>query len=59
MGQPDSALYWALRSNVVPRPEEDNYGYARPYYMLGAAYAAKGERQLAEVHFRAGHRGCG
>ncbi len=51
MGQPDSALYWAQRSNVVPRPEEDNYGYARSYYMLGAAYAAKGERQLAEVHF--------
>ena len=51
MGQPDSALYWAQRSNIVPRPEDDTYAYARSYYMLGAAYAAKGERQLAEVHF--------
>ena len=51
MGQPDSALYWAQRSNIIARPEEDNYAYARSYYMLGAAYAAKGERQLAEVHF--------
>ena len=51
MGQPDSALYWAQRSNIIPRPEDDDYGYARSYYMLGAAYAAKGERQLAEVHF--------
>ena len=51
MGQPDSALYWAQRSNIIPRPAEDDYAYARSYYVLGAAYAAKGERQLAEVHF--------
>ncbi|HRD53540.1 MAG TPA: tetratricopeptide repeat protein, partial [Flavobacteriales bacterium] len=51
MGQPDSALYWAQRSNIIARPEDDDYAYARSYYMLGAAYAAKGERQLAEVHF--------
>jgi len=51
MGQPDSALYWAQRSNIIPRPEDDDYAYARSYYMLGAAYAAKGERELAEVHF--------
>ena len=51
MGQPDSALYWAQRSNIIPRPEDDDYAYARSYYMLGSAYAAKGERQLAEVHF--------
>ncbi len=51
MGQPDSALYWAQRSNIIPQPKDDDYGYARSYYVLGAAYAAKGERQLAEVHF--------
>ncbi|MEO8066315.1 MAG: tetratricopeptide repeat protein [Flavobacteriales bacterium] len=51
MGQPDSALYWAQRSNIIPRPEDDDYAYARSYYMLGEAYAAKGERELAEVHF--------
>jgi len=51
MGQPDSALYWAQRSNIIPRPEDDNYAYARSYYMLGAAYAVKGERELANVHF--------
>ncbi|MBL7964783.1 MAG: tetratricopeptide repeat protein [Flavobacteriales bacterium] len=51
MGQPDSALYWAQRSNIITDPGSDPYAYARSYYMLGAAYAAKGERQLAEVHF--------
>ncbi|MFZ1687149.1 MAG: tetratricopeptide repeat protein, partial [Flavobacteriales bacterium] len=51
MGQPDSALYWAQRSNIIGSPADDDYGYSRSYYMLGAAYAAKGERQLAEVHF--------
>ncbi|MBK8950680.1 MAG: hypothetical protein IPM68_18045 [Flavobacteriales bacterium] len=50
MGQADSALYWAQRSNIVTNPAEDTYGYARSYYVLGAAYAAKGERDLAEVH---------
>ncbi|MEO8066665.1 MAG: tetratricopeptide repeat protein, partial [Flavobacteriales bacterium] len=51
MGQPDSALYWAQRSNTVARPVDDESGYARSFYVLGAAYAAKGDRQLAEVHF--------
>lgn len=51
MGLPDSALYWAQRSNIVAQPGDDPYAYARSYYMLGAAYASKGERQLAEVHF--------
>ncbi|MEO8734455.1 MAG: tetratricopeptide repeat protein, partial [Flavobacteriales bacterium] len=51
MGRPDSALYYAQRSNTIARPADDEYGYARSYYMLGAAYAAKGERELAEVHF--------
>ena len=52
MGQADSALYWAQRSNIVTDPAQDTYGYARSYYVLGAAYAAKGERELAEVHFK-------
>ena len=52
LGQPDSALYWAQRSNMIPDPGEDDYGYARSYYMLGAAYAARGDRELAEVHFK-------
>ncbi|MBL7985557.1 MAG: hypothetical protein JNM91_11190 [Flavobacteriales bacterium] len=51
MGQPDSALYWAQRSNIITDPGSDPYAYARSYYMLGAAYAAKRERQLADVHF--------
>ncbi|MBK7946557.1 MAG: tetratricopeptide repeat protein [Flavobacteriales bacterium] len=51
MGQADSALYYAHRSNTIREPEEDPYGYARSYYTLGAAYAAKGDRVLAEVHF--------
>ena len=51
MGQPDSALYWAQRSNIITDPGADPYAYARSYYMLGSAYAAKRERQLADVHF--------
>ena len=51
MGQPDSALYWAQRSNIITDPGSDPYAYARSYYMLGAAYAAKRERKLADVHF--------
>ena len=51
MGDPDSALYWAQRSNIITDPGSDPYAYARSYYMLGAAYAAKRERQLADVHF--------
>ncbi len=51
MGQPDSALYWAQRSNIISDPASDPYAYARSYYMLGAAYAAKHERELANVHF--------
>ena len=51
MGQPDSALYWAQRSNIITDPGSDPYAYARSYYVLGAAYAAKRERQLADVHF--------
>jgi tetratricopeptide (TPR) repeat protein len=51
MGQPDSALFWAQRSNIIARPEDDPYAYAFSYFRLGAAYAALGERMLAEVHF--------
>ncbi|MBL0035039.1 MAG: hypothetical protein IPP26_04565 [Flavobacteriales bacterium] len=51
MGQPDSALYWAQRSNIITDPGSDPYAYARSYYVLGAAYAAKQERELADVHF--------
>ena len=51
MGKPDSALYWAQRSNIITDPGSDPYAYARSYYVLGAAYAAKRERQLADVHF--------
>jgi len=51
MEKPDSALYWAQRSNIIADPGSDPYAYARSYYVLGAAYAVKGERELAEVHF--------
>ena len=51
MGLVDSALYFAQRSNIIDRPSDDPYGYARSYYLLGAAYAAKRDHVLAEVHF--------
>jgi len=51
MGQADSALYCAQRSNIIRQPMDDPYGYARSYYTLGAAYAAKHDRVLSEVHF--------
>ena len=51
MGQADSALYFAQRSNIIDQPSDDPYGYARSFYLLGAAYAAKGDRVLADVHF--------
>jgi len=37
MGQADSALYFAQRSNIIDRPSDDPYGYTRSYYLLGAA----------------------
>ncbi len=52
MGKPDPALYFAQRSNITARPSDDTYGYARSYFVLGAAYAAKGDHELAEVHFK-------
>ena len=51
MGQADSALYYAQRSNIIREPVDDPYGYARSYYTMGAAYAAKRDSVLAEVHF--------
>jgi tetratricopeptide (TPR) repeat protein len=51
LGQVDSALYFAQRSNIIDRPSSDPYGYARSYCMLGAAYAAKRDSVLADVHF--------
>jgi len=51
MGLVDSALYFAQRSNIIDRPSHDPYGYARSYFLLGAAYAAKRDHVLAEVHF--------
>ncbi len=51
MGQADSALYFAQRSNIIDRPSDDPYGYARSYFLLGAAYAAKRDHVLADVHF--------
>jgi len=52
IGKPDSALYYAQRSNVFIKPEDDPYGYARSQLVLGKAYAALGERDQSDAFLR-------
>lgn len=50
-GFPDSALYWAQRSNTVTDPAADPYGYARSQMVLGRAYAALGDHAQAQLFY--------
>ncbi|MEO8066314.1 MAG: tetratricopeptide repeat protein [Flavobacteriales bacterium] len=52
MGLPDSALFWAQRSNTITDPVEDSYGYARSQLVLGRAYAALGDHAQAELFYK-------
>ena len=52
LGMRDSALFYAQRSNVIPSAVIDPYGYARSQLTIGKAYAAKGEREMAELFFK-------
>ena len=52
LGNPDSALIYAQRSNVFTDPKLDPYGYARSQVVLGAAYGAIGQQDQADVFFR-------
>ncbi|MBP6390786.1 MAG: hypothetical protein KA175_02055 [Flavobacteriales bacterium] len=52
LGLLDSALFYAQRSNVITTAASDPYGYARSQHILGKAYAAKGEMDMAELFFK-------
>ncbi len=52
LGMRDSALFYAQRSNVITAAANDPYGYARSQLTIGKAYAAKGERDMAELFFK-------
>lgn len=52
LGLLDSALFYAQRSNVIPTPAYDPYGYARSQLVLGKVYAAKGDLSMAELFFK-------
>ncbi|MBK8950675.1 MAG: hypothetical protein IPM68_18020 [Flavobacteriales bacterium] len=52
LGKPDSALFYAQRSNVFVNPADDPYGYARSQLVLGNAYAALGERDQSDAFLR-------
>ena len=52
LGKPDSALFYAQRSNVFVNPADDPYGYARSQLVLGNTYAALGERDQSDAFLR-------
>ena len=52
LGMPDSALYYAQRSNVFINPVDDPYGYARSQLVLGNAYAALGQQDQSDAFLR-------
>jgi tetratricopeptide (TPR) repeat protein len=52
LGKPDSALYYAQRSNVFINPIDDPYGYSRSQLVLGRAYAALGQQNQSEAFLR-------
>ena len=52
IGKPDSALYYAQRSNVFINPSDDPYGYARSQLVLGTAYAALGQQDQSDAFLR-------
>jgi tetratricopeptide (TPR) repeat protein len=52
LGLQDSAMFHAQASNIISPAEMDPYGYARSQLVLGKAYAAKGETDMAGLFFR-------
>jgi tetratricopeptide (TPR) repeat protein len=52
LGMLDSALFYAQRSNVITSAANDPYGYARSQLTIGKAYAAKSERDMAELFLK-------
>jgi tetratricopeptide (TPR) repeat protein len=52
IGLLDSAMFHAQASNIVTSAAMDPYGYARSQQVLGKAYAAKNELDMAELFFR-------
>ena len=52
VGMKDSAMFHAQASNIITSPVSDPYGYARSQLVLGRAYAAKGEMDMAELFFQ-------
>ncbi|MBL7963644.1 MAG: hypothetical protein JNM31_07340 [Flavobacteriales bacterium] len=52
LGMADSAMHYAQRSNGINSVASDPYGYARSQLVLGKAYAAKGETNMAELFFQ-------
>ena len=51
MGLLDSALFYAQRSNVIPSPQNDAYGFSRSQLILGKVYEAKGEMAMAALFY--------
>ncbi len=51
VGLPDSALFWAQRSNTITDPAVDPYAYARSQLVLGRAYAAQSDHAQAELFY--------
>jgi tetratricopeptide (TPR) repeat protein len=52
VGLLDSALHQAQASNITDRVADDPYGYARSQHVIGKAYAAKGEADMAALFFQ-------
>ena len=52
VGLLDSALHKAQGSNITDKVADDPYGYARSQFVIGKAYAAKGESDMAELFFQ-------
>ncbi len=52
IGLLDSAMFHAQASNIITSTAMDPYGYARSQLVLGKAYAAKDELDMAELFFR-------
>jgi tetratricopeptide (TPR) repeat protein len=52
VGLLDSALHQAQASNIIDQIDRDPYGYARSQHVIGKAYAAKGEADMAALFFQ-------
>jgi tetratricopeptide (TPR) repeat protein len=52
LGNIDSALFAAQRSNTIIDPATDPFGAARSLIAIGQVYEAKGDVALADVHYQ-------